>query len=238
MAKPLVFAAIALSALSVFAKADTRLTQDEAVKIAEVFLKAIDVRGSHAAIALTPARRTRYWQQCWRVRFEDSEGTFAVVDVSDSSGTVTWFSNDALFRQLGFDKRPAGPAIPEADAIAKATAVLTAGDAAETVFQIAQESVGTDPPRASAHTWQVVWTRCFNDIPYARQQASVILDAETGSVKLLAKTFRSPPPATLIAKISSADASRISSFRSSWKAWRKGRSRASASRERGPTAPS
>jgi len=127
--------------------------------------------------------------------------------VVDADGTISHYSNEALYAELRQDYRLAGQAIPEADAVRRATAILAAsGDAGEVALWRVSESQGTVPPRASSHTWFVTFARQFQGVPFRHQMVNITLDAETGIAKGITKVFPTPTPQRAILRIARDEA--------------------------------
>jgi hypothetical protein len=182
------------------------LTQEQAVQLAKDFCQRIGVPVTTPATVQYPSPQDTHWQARWRVVFNNQ----ATAEVVGPTGDGCFYVNDALYERLARDNRPAGAAIPEAEAIRRATAVLAAtGDAKELAFDKATLVQTHNPPLASCHTWIVSWTRQFQNVLYRHQGANMLLDAETGEVKIMCKNFPTPPPSVTVFKIRRDQATQV-----------------------------
>lgn len=176
-------------------KVPTRLSQAQAVQVAQAFCQTIGypvTASGTAEFAVPEWHQKLHWQPRWRVVFPRQ----ADVEIVDATGVVSDYDNRALSSRADYQsKQPAGDAIPEADAIQKATVVMQAtglvGELASPQVRLQQ---GDDPPLASTHTYFVIWPRVFEGAPYREQQLTVNLNAETGEIMGLGMTFPSMPP--------------------------------------------
>lgn len=188
------------------ASAASALTQEQAVKLASDFCQRTGAPAAPTATAQCPSPQDTHWQARWRVIFPRQ----ATVEVVDVTGDIVYYVNDAWYEQTAHDNRPAGVAISGAEAIRRASSVLTAtGDRKELAFDKATLVQTHKPPLASCHTWIVSWTRQFQNVPYRYQGANVLLDAETGMVKILCKNFLTPPPPKPLFKVSREQATQV-----------------------------
>ena len=194
--------------LPVTASAGPRLTEAQVTKLAADFCQKIGAPVTAPATAEFGSRQNLpHWQPRWRVAFGAQEGLQATVEVVDANGNIAYYSNKALLAELTHDYRLAGQAIPEEDAVRRAIAILAAsGDAGEVEFWRVSESQGTEPPRASSHTWFVTFVRQFQGVPFRHQMVNIVLDAETGAVTALAKVFPTPLPQRAILRIARDEA--------------------------------
>lgn len=197
----LLFLLLASAAPATFA-----LTQEQAVKLASDFCQRTGAPAVPTATAQCPSPQDTHWQARWRVVFPRQ----ATVEVVDVTGDIVYYVNDAWYEQTAHDNRPAGVAISETEAIRRASSILTAtGDTKELAFDKATLVQTHKPPLASCHTWIVSWTRQFQNVPYRHQGANVLLDAETGTVKILCKNFPTPPPPKPVFKVSREQAAQV-----------------------------
>lgn len=178
-----------------------RLTASQAVTVAQAFCKAahIPVVTGQAAFPahrlglsrLAPLPDT-YWQPRWAVHLGRNE-----IEVVDATSIVTKF-----FAFDTFKNGPAGKAIPRSQALSHAFAIIQAAGVKETLGSPEiQEVHMTSPPQRDSHLWSIVYPRTFQGYTVARQQITVMLQAETGELKALGVTFPTPPPAPNSPKI-------------------------------------
>lgn len=178
----------------------THLTQEQATQLAKAFCRKIGAPVTTAATAeyVVPDGSSvplaHHWQARWDIKFS----TQVEVEVVDATGIVVGyqsFNYSAADPQIG--KQPAGQAIPQEEAIRRATQVLAAtGQAGELTFWKADLDQDTYPPTVVGHTWIVAWKRQFQGIVYQNEGSNVILDAETGELQALGLIFHAPPPTT------------------------------------------
>ncbi len=182
----------------VFARAQKpRMTKDQALQRAMDFCKAIgEPMTPSPEIEFSPPPNRRLLPECalqpvWRIFFPAR----AEVEISDRSGVVCAYRNLALFDEISKDNRPAGQAIPQADAI---KIVLTALDATGQTDELgepeAHEGNIALPPTAGAHSWTISCRRKFQGVPYHRDQIGVELHAESGRIKLLLLAYMQQAP--------------------------------------------
>ena len=122
---------------------------------------------------------------------------------------IAHYYNFALSQQLMSLNNPAGSPITEANALQIAATTLAASgqSAAElTAAPTDQNFQLTDPPTQAGDLWMVRWGRQFGALPYRQQQATLMLQAETGAVQAFSLTFPAPPPTAGAGPLPSATA--------------------------------
>lgn len=182
------------------AMAGPQITDAQATAIASAFCSQVGVAVNASATARHRATPGLHWQPRWEVTF----GKQAVVEVVEATRSVSYYENVA-FNSQHPSLRPMAPPISEAAAVHIAKAVLhSTGDTSELVFSGATLQ---QPEATAMGFWLVSWKRQFRGLPYRGQQANVLLDAATGTVKYLCKTFPTPPPAVHAVRISAGQAS-------------------------------
>ncbi len=188
----------------------SHLTQAQAVSLAQAFCQAVGAPVTATATATWPAPNPSpgqppyHWQNRWDIQF----GSQAEVEVVDATGVISHYYNFALSQQLQTANNPAGTPLSESSAVQAATSALQAsgqsGELASTPtdqnFQI------TAPPTQAGDLWMVTWGRQYQGIPYRQQQATVMLQAETGALQAFSLTFPSPPPGAGPGSITSSQA--------------------------------
>ncbi len=151
-----------------------------------------------------------YMSPCREVKFNRANGRAYTVEIVESTGEIAHFRNDALLDDLDIDSRPAGEAIPKETAISISKSVLGAsGLGDETGDPVTIERQFTRPPRASAHVWRVSFQRVVKGIPFRVEEVAVLLDAETGALKILSKNFICLPPISQRAQVGAETAARV-----------------------------
>lgn len=191
---------LVMVALSLFVQsmtlADARLTANQAIQVAQTYCQAIGQPVTVAGQAQFPVPSEmdvplNHWQPRWYVKFTGQ----ATLEVVDASGIIASYENGVSSTQEDIT-RAAGTAIPQPDAISRATAALQAtGQTSDLAFDRAQEALGNNPPTSTSHDWDVDWTRTYGEYLYQQQGANVTLAAETGRVKHVRLYFSTPPPA-------------------------------------------
>jgi len=173
----------------------TALTPAQALTIARTFCTAIGTPVPDG----TPTRviyqgiRPSYWLPVWKVGFLG----VASVEVADASSIVTSYFNIALSNQLSLNSQSPGAPITQAAALTAAATVLQASNqpANELTSQQATQSQLTSPATYAGDLWTVRWTRAASGVPYRSNSATLLLQAETGTVQLWRLSFAAPPPA-------------------------------------------
>jgi hypothetical protein len=146
-----------------------------------------------------------YWQPRWLVTFPD---TGQELDVVDATGVVSRYRDHGLVDWLQANDQPAGDAIPQDNAIDAASAVLLAsGQSDELASPNATLTQILGDQLRSGQTWIVKWDRQYQGIPYERQSAQVVLQAETGLVIGFGLTYPAPPPTSVSATVTDDQAS-------------------------------
>ena len=175
---------------------NTQMTQARAVQLAADFCARIGIDATMPVKAIFPATDVvEYsplsWQPRWKITFKNQ----VEVDLVDATGLVCGFSNYAPGDKLAWDRTPPGNAIPEAEAIEKASSLLQATEQfRELGLPTAHLIQFSYVPMMASHQWIVAFPRVFQGIPYNDQQATVLLQAETGDLIGFGIVFSSPAP--------------------------------------------
>ena len=148
----------------------------------------------------------RLWHPSWLVRFPGE----AEVEVAEPSGHISLFWDETRSRSSNgghrgdhFFPRRAGPAIPEAEAVERASAALRETGFAQDLTQEAQaREVQTHGDGLyHTHSWEVRWRRQFRGVPYREGVGSVWLQAETGALHAISVVLPVPPPYGLLVAV-------------------------------------
>ncbi|MDQ2730913.1 MAG: hypothetical protein M3Y56_04580 [Armatimonadota bacterium] len=189
---------LVLITASLPAHAGPTLTQPQAVQIASTFCQTIGSPITDPGVAVFPAPSSgsglpdSYYLPRWQVKF----GHKAVVEVVDATGLVSRYYNYDLSHRAMLNNGAAGTPITQDAATTTANAVIQAGTgASELGTPQAQEVQLANPATSSGHLWMINFPRMFNTVPYRRQGASVVLQAETGAVQGYSLNFLTPMPA-------------------------------------------
>ena len=183
----------------------THLTESQAVRIASDFCQSVGLTVPGTAKYPVPEGihiADPFWQSRWLVVFPGQ----AEVEVADTAGRITYFSNESFAHEV-FEKRqtPAGNLLPQAEAIRRADAALrAAGSMEEMSFSQASLDQLNGSGKFGSSTWFVLWKRVAGGLTYHNQHASVSVDAATGEITRLAVVFPSPPTTTSLTPISSS----------------------------------
>jgi hypothetical protein len=179
------------------------LSEARASDVAAGYCAAIGVAVDGPAIAKYHETSGGYYGPTWVVTFVGTPGV--ETEVADDRACVVGFSDDRVVRALG--ERASGDACDEAQAVSYATAAVRAtGLLAELVFDCSREL--HHGPQAAVHNWVVSWHRTWKDIPYKRDSANAILQAETGALIVVGVGFLSPAADTGSVVVSAEDAAR------------------------------
>ncbi len=178
----------------------TSLTPAQALTIAQTFCTAVGTpvpNGTPTRViyqGLTPS----YYLPTWKVGFLG----VASVEVADANSVVTSYFNQALSNQLNLSNQSPGVPITQAAALAVAATVLQASKqpANELVSQQAMQSQLTSPATYAGDLWTVQWARAASGVPYRNDSASLLLQAETGTVEAWSLSFAASPPSGLTAQ--------------------------------------
>ena len=172
----------------------TRLTPAQAVQIAQAYCNSnnnpISVPGN--AQYSVPDADDAYWQPRWIVTFNNQ----ATVEVVDATGVVASYTDHAYTTYLmSVRKQPAGPLISQAMALQTAAVALQATSSTEqsgppTVY-LSQDNEGMG---AADSTWNVLYNRQFQGIPYKDDFVVITIDAGTNHLTGLSLTYRGVPP--------------------------------------------
>lgn len=184
-----------------------------AITAARAFCAALGYTETTPATTLYPApapyvgAEPTHYQPRYLVTFDDG----VEVEVITPSAHIASYANLPLMEAPSGDDPP-GTAITEAAAIVAANAALTAaGVTTDLGDPTASEDQITEPPTRAGHSWTVVRPRTFTQAPYAAvpyrdQQATVIMQAETGEVHAMGVTFDSLPPTSAAGSVTSTQA--------------------------------
>ena len=162
-----------------------KLTAAQAIARARDFCRQIGQPVTVAGTAQFPVPEGRYvakvhWQERWLVVFPVKTGQVE-VNVVDATGVISEYDKETLFH----NNSPAGPDIPEADAIQIATAAVKAtGHSEELKF---------DNISRQQFSYLVSWKRMGHGVVYRDEHATVGLNPVTGEVTGLSLVFPSPP---------------------------------------------
>lgn len=194
--------------------ATTTRTEAQAIALAQTFCTAIGQPETGTATGRFPAPApydgagATHYQPRWVVTFDDG----AEVEVTDATGVITAYRNPGVIESMQDPNDPAGTAIPEAQALSTASSLLTsAGQTTELGTATATLNQMTEPPTKIGQTWTVVQPRVYSDppydpVPYLGQQATVILQGETGEVIGYGLTFPSEAPASAAGSVTATQA--------------------------------
>lgn len=189
------------------------LTPVQATQFATTFCANLNVSGGTASAVYAPtpansANQNYYWLPCWQVSFKDAVGLRNVVEVVDANGSVASYHNYTLSQQSLANNAPAGASTTATVAAQNATAALQAA-AMPSDIALTPTTTNlqiTEPATSAGNLWVVSWRRQFGAVPYEREQVTVILQAQTGVVQSLRKSFPSAPPISNTVSITSSQA--------------------------------
>lgn len=189
----------------------SHLTPGYAIFVAQRFCDSIKAGVTATAVAtwpapsLTPSQQPYHWQPRWLITF----GNQATVEVVDATGVVSRFYNYALSQQLLNQNSPAGVTMAESTALERAATAMQASYQPATelaAIPTDQHFQITSPPTRAGNLWMVTWPRQFGGVPYRQEQATVMLQAETGAVQAFSLSFPAAPPAAGVGSVTSAQA--------------------------------
>lgn len=190
------------------------LTTAQATQIATTFCSSLNVSGGTASAVYAPASansgsQNYYWLPRWQVTFVNAAGLQSVVEVADANGTITSYHNYAMSQQALTNNTAAGISLAASTAIQNATSALQASGMPSDIAStpVATNMQITYPATSAGNLWLVSWKRQFNGIPYEREQVSFILQAQTGFVQSMKKSFPSVPPTSGVASVTASQAS-------------------------------
>lgn len=182
-------------AVTVVAAVPTRLTPAQAIQIAKAYCNSsknpISVPGN--AQYSVPDADDAYWQPRWTVTFDGQ----ATVEVVDATGVVASYTNEAYYTNylMSVRNQPAGPLTSQTTALQTAAAALQATTCAEqTGTPTAYLSQNNDGSHAGDSTWNVLYNRQFQGIPYKDDFVVILIDAGTNQLTGLSLTYRCVPP--------------------------------------------
>lgn len=208
---PLIRAIICLllaASIPAVVRADTRLTDSEAVAAASAFCSRIGdpvtAPGSAHFPAVDPPKTLpRYWQERWLVTFPGQ----ATVEVADATGVVTHFADFRLVNSSG-NWRLKDKHISRDSAVTRAARALRdTGQSADYTPAASYLLPGRDYIGSKRAIWLIVWDRRYRgNITYENHRASVELAADSGQVAVVDVNFPTPPPAGLAVSYSRRDA--------------------------------
>jgi hypothetical protein len=175
----------------------TRLTQAQAVAAAAAFCRTVGApvtvpgRAEYPAPNEFPNEAEHHWQKRWRVVFPKQ----ATVEIVDATGTIAQYKNTAFDEySIGQRDRVLGTAISEEEAVRCAeSAMRDTGQVRELSTPTAIYGEPVKPAVFGTRLWTVRWTRQFRGIPYRDDTATILLDADTGTVERVFLSFPSSP---------------------------------------------
>jgi len=187
----------------------TALTSAQAIQIAQTFCRAIGApigTGMPTSATVNNASPT-YIGSVWQVNFQGA----ASVEVADATGIVISYFNYTLANQLNANSQAPGTPITQAQAQTIAATILQASQqpAAELANQQFTQSSLFYPATYAGDLWTVRWNRAAAGIPYRSDQATLLLQAETGSVEAWKLAFPTPAPASTTSNVSQSQAQQI-----------------------------
>ena len=172
----------------------THLTPAQAVQIAQAFCNSngnpISVPGN--AQYAVPDAADAYWQPCWTVTFDGQ----ATVEVVDATSIVASYMNDAYSGYLASIRQQlAGPLVSQNTAVQTAAAALsTTANVDQTGQVTAYLSQDNDGTHAGESTWNILYPRQFQGLPYKDDVVVMEIDAATNKLMGLSLTYRCVPP--------------------------------------------
>lgn len=177
------------------------ISREQAVRVARAFAAEIELPLGEEPQVVYKVADWPYGPR-WEVRNFD----FAVVAVDANDGSVVLAQNSSA-REESYIVR-AAETVTEGRALERATEVLRLMGAArdEVLLQRVERSAREGIARAS---WLAYWTRATKGIPYASDEAHVVLDGATGEVLYATKRWWGAPPEVMDATISAARAVEI-----------------------------
>lgn len=187
----------------------TVLTSAQAIQIAQTFCRAIGApigTGMPTSATVNNASPT-YIGSVWQVNFQGA----ANVEVADATGIVISYFNYTLANQLNANSQAPGTPITQAQAQTVAATVLQASQqpAAELANQQFTQSSLLYPATYAGDLWTVRWNRAAAGIPYRSDQATLLLQAETGSVEAWKLSFPTPAVASTASTVTQSQAQQI-----------------------------
>lgn len=199
------------------AAAAPALTEAKAKQLADAFCRSIGQPVASLPMSQTATSKSGedtvttkftdtdsvHWQKRWMI----SVPNMVRVHVSDETGNISDYMNDAYFHR--FDHTPASKAISEAEAIQRATLVIKAEGAALSEMVLIEAREQQEGADAQGHEWILRWRRTYQGIPYRNQYALVDLQAETGEIIDAGVGLDLLPPPSLEENISRTQAMSI-----------------------------
>lgn len=187
----------------------TTLTVAQAIQAAQAFSSAIGApisAGTPTSATVTTASPT-YNGVVWQVRFSGA----ASIEIADASGVVVSYFNYTLANQLNANSQGPGTPITQAQAQTIAASVLQASQQPPTELanqQFTQSNL-LYPATYAGDLWTVCWNRVAAGAPYRRDQATLLLQAETGAVEAWKLAFRTPVLTAVTPTVSRSQAQSI-----------------------------
>ena len=172
----------------------THLTPAQAVQIAQAFCNSngnpISVPGN--AQYAVPDAADAYWQPRWTVTFDGQ----ATVEVVDATSIVASYMNDAYSGYLASIRQQlAGPLVSQNTAVQTAAAALSTTANVDQTGQVAAYlSQDNDGTHAGESTWNILYPRQFQGLPYKDDIVVMEIDAATNKLMGLSLTYRCVPP--------------------------------------------
>ncbi len=191
------------------APSGTALTAAQAIQAAQAFSSAIGApvsAGTPTSATVTTTSPT-YNGTVWQVRFSG----VASVEIADVSGVVVSYFNYALANQLNANSQGPGTPITQAQVQTVVASVLQASHQPPTELanqQFTQSNL-LYPATYAGDLWTVRWNRFAAGAPYRRDQATLLLQAETGAVEAWKLAFQTPTVTAVTPTVSQSQAQSI-----------------------------
>jgi len=187
----------------------TVLTTAQAIQIAQTFCQAIGApisAGTPTVATVTTASPT-YSGNVWQVNFQGA----ASVEVADASGIVVFYFNYNLANQLNANGQAPGTPITQAQAQTVAATVLQASrqPTTELANQQFTQSNLLYPATYAGDLWTVRWNRSAASVSYRSDQATLLLQAETGGVEAWKLAFPTPALVPVASTVTQSQAQQI-----------------------------
>jgi hypothetical protein len=194
------------------AKSTTRLSAEQSKQVARLFCQKIGVpvSGNLMAESVTepkPYWAQDYWRGLWQVQFTNPKPDQAyIIGIDDVSGEVIHYERVPSEHR---SQEITGKIIKEVtkeDAFRRASSFMQAAGGLDELGmpEVGSTDIGSSP------VWAVVLKRVFKGIRYSEsmgmQHASVIVNAQDGSVSWLSKSFTTPPPTVMAVQVSPDEA--------------------------------
>jgi hypothetical protein len=188
----------------------SRLTADQAWQIAARFCREVGAPAAGAPKIVFPApsayegQQDFSWQPCWSVTFV-GESELRIVD---ATGVVCEYFDLARFQRMAAHP-PTGPRLSGMAAVKLARRALRAAGRVTDIVAVPESLFQQiSPGNTAGDTWSITWQRQYPNppVPYQRQQAMIELQAETGALVVMGIFFPSPPPASVVYRLTRTQA--------------------------------